>query len=66
MTEVWWDRLNYLLQKESKDKLIISVHPSQYNFAIGYYGKNRKRLLGHFREVSFRKDILLSRNEFIV
>jgi histone acetyltransferase (RNA polymerase elongator complex component) len=63
MTEVWWDRLNYLLKEESKEKITIAVHPSQYNFAIGYYGKNRKRLLSHFREVYFRKDPLLGRNE---
>jgi len=66
MTEVWWDRLNYLLTKEPKDKLSVAVHPSQYNFAIGYYGKNRKRLLSQFREVSFVKNPLLKGNEFNV
>jgi histone acetyltransferase (RNA polymerase elongator complex component) len=66
MTEIWWDRLKYLLDKESKDKISIAVHPSQYNFAIGYYGKNRKRLLGHFREITHRKDPLLGRTEFNV
>jgi len=66
MTEVWWDRLDYLLKEESKEKISISVHPSQYNFTIGYYGKNRKRLLQHFREVTFRKDPLLGRSEFNV
>jgi histone acetyltransferase (RNA polymerase elongator complex component) len=66
MTEVWWDRLNYLLKEKSKDKLSIAVHPSQYNFAIGYYGKNRKRLLSQFREVIFLKDTLLKGSEFNV
>lgn len=66
MTEVWWDRLNYLVNEKLKDKLSISVHPSQYNFAIGYYGKNRKRLLRHFREVTFSKDPLLGRTVFNV
>lgn len=66
MTEVWWDRLDYLLNENSKDKISIAVHPSQYNFAIGYYGKNRKRLLHHFREVIFREDPLLRENEFNV
>jgi histone acetyltransferase (RNA polymerase elongator complex component) len=66
MTEVWWDRLNYLLKEDLKDTISIAVHPSQYNFAIGYYGKNRKKLLSHFREVTFRKDPLLGRNEFNV
>jgi histone acetyltransferase (RNA polymerase elongator complex component) len=64
MTEVWWDRLSYLLKEELNGKIRIAVHPSQYNFAIGYYGKNRNRLLDHFLEVTFRKDPLLGRNEF--
>jgi histone acetyltransferase (RNA polymerase elongator complex component) len=66
MTEVWWNRLNFLLQEENKSKISISVHPSQYNFAIGYYGKNRKRLLQHFRDVIFLKNPLLKENEFNV
>lgn len=64
MTEVWWDRLKTLLNEEKGVKISISVHPSQYNFAIGYYGKNRKRLLQHFRDVIFRKDSVLKSNEF--
>jgi histone acetyltransferase (RNA polymerase elongator complex component) len=66
MTEVWWDRLKYLLKEASKDKISISVHPSQYNFAIGYYGKNRKRLLQHFRDVIFLKNPSLKENEYNV
>jgi histone acetyltransferase (RNA polymerase elongator complex component) len=66
MTEVWWDRLNVLLNQENKNKISISVHPSQYNFVIGYYGKNRKRLLRHFGDVIFRKDPSLKINEFHV
>jgi histone acetyltransferase (RNA polymerase elongator complex component) len=64
MTEVWWDRLNVLLNEETKDKISIFVHPSQYNFAIGYYGKNRKRLLQRFGDVIFRIDPSLKTNEF--
>ena len=64
MTEVWWDRLGDLLQEEMKEKIIISVHPSQYNFAIGYYGKNRKKLMQHFREVIFKKNPLIIVNHF--
>ena len=66
MTEVWWDRLNVLLKEETKDKISISVYPSQYNFAIGYYGKNRKRLLNNFKEVIFLKNSLLKENKFNV
>jgi len=66
MTEVWWDRLYVLLQEEKKDRIIIFVHPSQYNFAVGYYGKNRKRLQQNLREVIFLKSPLLKENEFNV
>jgi len=64
MTEVWWDRLNVLVQDEKKNKISLSVHPSQYNFAIGYYGKNRKRLMKHFAVVIFQKNPLLKENNF--
>jgi histone acetyltransferase (RNA polymerase elongator complex component) len=66
MTEVWWDRLKNLLNEKSKDKLNIVVHPSQYNFAIGYYGKNRKRLLSHFQTVTYLKNPLLNEHKFNV
>ncbi len=64
MTGVWWDRLNFLLKEEKKDGISVSVHPSQYNFAIGYYGKNRKKLLQRFGEVIFLKDNKLKTNDF--
>lgn len=66
MTEVWWDRLNELLDQNYQGKVEIKVHPSQYNFAIGYYGKNRKKLLKHFKTVSFIKDNDLQYNHFYV
>jgi histone acetyltransferase (RNA polymerase elongator complex component) len=66
MTEVWWDRLKIVLNEEKDQKIIISVHPSQYNFAIGYYGKNRKRLMQHFKEVIFLKNTELKNSEYHV
>jgi len=66
MTEVWWDRLKFLLKEEKKGKISISVHPSQYNFAIGYYGKNRKRLLEFVKDVKFLKDKELKKSTFNV
>jgi histone acetyltransferase (RNA polymerase elongator complex component) len=66
MTEVWWDRLNMLSAFEGLDELRISVHPSQYNFAVGYYGKNRKRLQHVIKEVMFLKDKDLKETEFLV
>jgi histone acetyltransferase (RNA polymerase elongator complex component) len=64
MTEVWWDRLKSIGQSAEGGALAISVNPLQYNFAIGYYGKNRKKLLQHFGEVIFLKDNKLKTNEF--
>jgi len=66
MTEVWWDRLNILTALEGINELSITVHPSQYNFAIGYYRKNRKRLMDHFKEVIFKKNTNLKTSEFEV
>jgi len=64
MTEVWWDRLEEITKDKRGARCEIRVHPSQYNFAIGYYGKNRKRLLRQFHDVSFFKDETLRQNGF--
>lgn len=64
MTEVWWDRLKGIGLRAEGVEVVIAVHPSQYNFAIGYYGKNRKRLLKMFGEVMFAKKLDLKTNEF--
>lgn len=66
MTGVWWDRLEVLTAFEGTDELRITVHPSQYNFAVGYYGKNRKRLMQVIKEVKFLKDKDLNQMEFLV
>jgi hypothetical protein len=66
MTEVWWERLGILTAMEGINELRITVHPGQYNFAIGYYGKNRKRLMQNFREVIFLKNPGLKTSEFEV
>jgi len=46
----------YLTAFEGLDELRITVHPSQYNFAVGYYGKNKKRLSESSKTVRFNKD----------
>jgi histone acetyltransferase (RNA polymerase elongator complex component) len=66
MTEVWWDRLKSIGQNAESEALVISVNPSQYNFAIGYYGRNRKRLLEVIKNVSFEIDASLKSNEYRV
>lgn len=66
MTEVWWDRLEGQLKEKAGERLDITVHPTQYNFAIGYYGKNRERLLTQFKEVIFHKSAEVKLDEFRV
>jgi histone acetyltransferase (RNA polymerase elongator complex component) len=64
MTEVWWDRLVEISKDKRGEIFEITVNPSQYNFAIGYYGKNRKRLLKYYRDVIFKRDSAFKENEF--
>lgn len=66
MTEVWWDRLEMLTAFEDLNELRITINPSQYNFAVGYYGKNRKKLQLHIKNVSFIKDKDLKIGEYYV
>ena len=47
-------------------KIEIFVPPPEINYAIGYGGKNKKRLLEHFREVKFTPDATLSGRNFKV
>jgi histone acetyltransferase (RNA polymerase elongator complex component) len=64
MTEVWWERLKNLVDMPKGQYLMVSVNPSQYNYAIGYFGKNRKRLLKNFTTVIFTPDEKLKESEF--
>lgn len=64
MTEVWWDRLSMLTAFEGVEELRITIHLSQYNFAVGYHGKNRKRLSEFIKNVRFLKDKDLKKSEF--
>ena len=63
MTEVWWDRLKEITKDKRGERCEIRVHPSQYNFAVGYYGRNRKRLLHFYRDVIFLKNPHLKINQ---
>lgn len=47
-------------------KIEIFVPPPEINYAIGYGGKNKKRLLEHFREVKFTPHAVLSGRDFKV
>ena len=64
MTEVWWDRLQGLADLPKGNYLSVTVHPSQHNFAIGYHGRNRKKLQKVFPTVVFQSDDTMKPNEF--
>jgi hypothetical protein len=64
MTEVWWDRLKDLADLPKGYFLMIIVNPSQYNVAIGYHGKNRKKLMKTFSTVVFATDESLKENQY--
>jgi len=66
LTELWWESLQYLVLKKRLGKLNIFVHPTQFNYAIGYAAKNKKRLLEHFEYVVFQKDESLKGRDFQV
>ena len=51
MTEIWSELLSPLLQLSGGDMVELQVPPGEENFAIGYRGQNKKRLLARFRKV---------------
>ena len=56
MTSAWTDRLSTLLNDKPGELVTIRVNPADLHPAIGYYGKNRKILEKHFRNVKFMAD----------
>jgi histone acetyltransferase (RNA polymerase elongator complex component) len=64
MTEVWWDRLKELVDLPKGHYLMIAVHPSQYNYAVGYHGKNRRKLMETFSTVIFIVDETLKKDQY--
>jgi len=54
MTEVWWQKLQLLINdKSSEQKIKVNVAPKQLNYAIGYKAANKKRLFEEFYRVKF-------------
>ncbi len=72
LTEIWYDllvtefRINNGTSGRLHQKIEIFVSPPEINYAIGYGGKNKKRLLEHFREVKFTPHAVLSGRNFKV
>ncbi|MBU2651834.1 MAG: radical SAM protein [Bacteroidetes bacterium] len=65
LTDIWGEHLKNISLGRS-EKVSISVSPSQFNYAIGYDAKNKKRLLKTFKYVTFLKDPGLSGRSYHV
>ncbi len=62
LTEIWNDKFITLLHKQG-EKIEITVSPDQLNYAIGYESKNKKRLHVNFKNVVFRTNPLLKKQQ---
>jgi histone acetyltransferase (RNA polymerase elongator complex component) len=60
MTEIWWEQLKNITKPGASDSIKIYVAPGQFNFAVGYEAKNRKRLMKKFKNVVFHPDKALT------
>lgn len=62
-TEIWSEILKPLSTKNGK-VLTISVPPTEFNYAVGYNGRNKKELSGIFHKVRFISDPSLHGRQF--
>ncbi|NOX84428.1 MAG: hypothetical protein GXO86_00450, partial [Chlorobi bacterium] len=56
LTEIWWDLLKTIPERIKQKNIEIHVPVSELNYAVGYEGKNRKRLLTRYKSVKFIAD----------
>jgi len=67
MTEIWEENFASLLNAQPVNKIVkIYVHPSEFNFAVGYSGANKQLLEKIFKKVKFYPDSNLSGREYHV
>lgn len=67
MTEVWKDMFKELYNVNNTDKsLTVFVPAKAFNYAIGYFGSNRKQLQKYYKKVNFKIDELLKGSKFYV
>lgn len=52
-TAIWGDLLQPLFNRAEKNSLCIEVSGTEINYAVGYKGQHRKRLMQVFRKVRF-------------
>ena len=65
LTEIWNDILKPVM-KESHKEIEIEVPSAQFNYAVGYGGKNKKMLLKKFNKVRFVRNKKLSKWDFAI
>ncbi len=63
LTEIWYDLLSPLASEKGK-KLTVYVPEKEFNYAVGYHGKNKKMLEEFFNKVQFVADRSLRRRDF--
>lgn len=66
LSEIWYEQLKPLLNKDEGRNLIIYVPEKERNYAIGYGAKNKKILLNKFNSVKFEVQASLSGRDFSV
>ena len=67
MTEIWKEKLSSLFNTDNSDKNIcIHTSAKAFNFAVGYFGSNRKLLLKYYKTATFKVDKLLKGDTFYV
>ncbi len=66
LSEIWYEQLKPLLNKDEGRNLIIYVPKKERNYAIGYGAKNHKMLLEKFGKVEFVVHTSLQGRDFSV
>jgi len=66
LTEIWNNLFKERFKTVSENELIITVSPSQLNYAIGYKGKNKVYLQKLFNKVEFKTDVSIFGRKLII
>lgn len=56
LTEIWWEQLKAIRKPKGSENIKIYVPPGQFNFAVGFEARNRKRLMRKFKTAVFHPD----------
>jgi len=56
LSDIWKDEFEKISSFKKSLQVTITVPGNEFNYAIGYGGSNKKRLLKKFKKVKFKKD----------